>query len=68
MCYYDDINSISYIKMGYPKIITYLELKEYVVENLNALTLLLENDHYKIHFCSTRTLKCFMILLISTSC
>lgn len=35
MCYYDDINSISYIKMCYPRIITYL--KEYLAENLNTL-------------------------------
>lgn len=35
MCYYYDINSINYIKMGYPKIITYL--KDYLAENLNTL-------------------------------
>lgn len=35
MCYYDDINSISYLKMGSPKIMTYL--KDYLVENLNTL-------------------------------
>lgn len=35
MCYYDDVNSISYIKMDYPKIIAYL--KDYLAENLNTL-------------------------------
>lgn len=61
MCYYDDINFISYIKMSYPKIITYL--KDYLAENLNTLNSVVWNIKLlEKHIRSTRNMKLFDLL------
>lgn len=60
MCYYDDINSVSYTKMGYPKIITYL--KDYLAENLNTLNFAVWKWLREKRICSTRNLKLLYLL------